>query len=112
MGISEKMCIPSEEGAVPLNSDQIGELLREVPGWRVSRDLGLLSKKFHFTDFVSTIAFVNQMAALAEEQGHHPDFCVHYDLLDIELSTHAIHALSENDFIMAAKLEMLASPTR
>jgi 4a-hydroxytetrahydrobiopterin dehydratase len=111
MGILERMCVPCEGGIEPLGSDRIGELLREVPGWRVSPNLGVLSKRFRFTDFVSTMAFVNQMAVLAEEQGHHPDFCVHYDLLDIELSTHAIHGLSENDFIIAAKLEMLASPT-
>jgi 4a-hydroxytetrahydrobiopterin dehydratase len=48
------------------------------------------------------------MADLAEEQGHHPDFCVHYDRLDVQLSTHAIRGLSENDFIMAARLNKLA----
>jgi 4a-hydroxytetrahydrobiopterin dehydratase len=112
MELSGKMCVPCEGGVQPLGPDLIGELLRKIPGWRVSEDLGMLSKRFRFTDFAGTMSFVNQMAALAEEQGHHPDFCVKYDLLDIQLSTHAIHGLSENDFIMAAKLETLASSTR
>jgi 4a-hydroxytetrahydrobiopterin dehydratase len=87
-------------------------LLREVPGWQVSGDNRTLSKEFRFSHFAGTMVFVSQMAALAEEQGHHPDFCVHYDRLDIQLTTHAIRGLSENDFIMAAKLNQLASVTR
>jgi 4a-hydroxytetrahydrobiopterin dehydratase len=97
---------------LPLDPDRVSELLRDVPGWEVSEDGSTLSKGFRFADFAGTIGFVIQMAAIAEEEGHHPDFCVRYDRLDIQLSTHAILGLSENDFIMAAKLEKLASSNR
>ena len=108
MQLSEKQCVPCEGGVPPLGSEQVGEFLREVPGWQVSEDHGTLSKEFRFSHFAETMRFVNQMADLAEEQGHHPDFCVHYDRLDVQLSTHAIRGLSENDFIMAARLNKLA----
>jgi 4a-hydroxytetrahydrobiopterin dehydratase len=112
MELSGKMCVPCEGGVPPLGADRIGEMLREVPGWQVSEELNLLSKRFRFPDFAGTMVFVNQMAALAEEQGHHPDFCVRYDVLDVQLTTHAIHGLSENDFIMAAKLDKLVVSPR
>jgi 4a-hydroxytetrahydrobiopterin dehydratase len=112
MELSGKMCVPCEGGVPPLGADKIGEMLREIPGWRVSEDLGMLTKRFRFPGFAGTMVFVDAMAALAEEQGHHPDFCVHFDVLDVQLSTHAIHGLSENDFIMAAKLEKLAASPR
>jgi 4a-hydroxytetrahydrobiopterin dehydratase len=112
MELSEKACIPCEGGVPPLDPDRVVELLREVPGWKVSEDGGTLSKGFRFADFAGTMGFVIQMAALAEEEDHHPDFCVRYDMLDIQLSTHAIHGLSENDFIMAAKLDTLASSNK
>jgi 4a-hydroxytetrahydrobiopterin dehydratase len=111
MKLAGKMCVPCEGGVLPLGADKIGEMLREVPGWRVSEDLVILTKRFRFPDFTGTMVFVNQIAALAEEQGHHPDFCVRYDVLDVQLSTHAIRGLSENDFIMAAKLDILAAST-
>ena len=109
MELAQKMCIPCEGGVPPLSPERIAELLMQIPDWRVNENLGMLSRRYQFSDFVGTMAFVNQMAALAEEQGHHPDFCVHYDMLDVQLTTHAIGGLSENDFIMAAKIEALAS---
>ena len=112
MELSKKGCVPCEGGVPPLGADRVRELLREVPGWQVSEDGGTLSKEFRFSHFVGTMVFVNQMAALAEEEGHHPDFCVHYNRLAIQLTTHAIRGLSENDFIMAAKLDNLASSTK
>lgn len=95
-----------------LGAERVDELLREVPSWQVSEDRGTLSKEFRFSHFAATMVFVNKMAALAEEEGHHPDFCVRYDRLHIQLTTHAIRGLSENDFIMAAKLDDLASATK
>ena len=97
---------------MPLDAHRVGELLRDVPGWKVSEDRSTLTKGFRFSDFAGTMGFVIQMAAIAEEEGHHPDFCVRYDRLDVQLSTHSIRGLSENDFIMAAKLDKLASSNR
>jgi 4a-hydroxytetrahydrobiopterin dehydratase len=109
MELAQKMCIPCEGGVPPLPPKRITELLVQISDWKASENLGMLSRRYQFADFVGTMAFVNQMAALAEEQGHHPDFCVHYDVIDVQLTTHAIGGLSETDFIMAAKLEDLAS---
>jgi len=97
---------------LPLDAHRVGELLRDVPGWKVSEDRSTLTKGFRFSDFAGTMGFVIQMAAIAEEEGHHPDFCVRYDRLDVQLSTHSIRGLSENDFIIAAKLDKLASSNR
>jgi len=97
---------------LPLDAHRVGELLRDVPGWKVTEDRSTLTKGFRFSDFAGTMGFVIQMAAIAEEEGHHPDFCVRYDRLDVQLSTHSIRGLSENDFIMAAKLDKLASSNR
>ena len=108
MELSAKNCIPCEGGVSPLGADRVGELLRDVPGWKVSENRSTLTKGFRFSDFAGTMGFVIQMAAIAEEEGHHPDFCVRYDRLDVQLSTHAIRGLSENDFIMAARLNKLA----
>lgn len=80
-------------------------MLAAVPGWE-ARD-GKLQRTFDHKDFVAAMAFVNAMAALAEAEGHHPDFCVHYRRVDVSVWTHAIGGLSENDFILAAKIDAL-----
>jgi 4a-hydroxytetrahydrobiopterin dehydratase len=67
----------------------------------------ILANTYAFRDFVETMAFVNKIAALAEEEQHHPDLSVSYSTLGVELSTHAIGGLSENDFILAAKIDEL-----
>ena len=77
----------------------------EVPDWTLAGDR--LRRRFVFADFVHAMAFVDRMAALAEREGHHPDFAVHYRQVDVEIWTHAIGGLSENDFILAAKIDRL-----
>jgi 4a-hydroxytetrahydrobiopterin dehydratase len=87
-------------------------LLGDVPGWELRGGAGAgspakpetIARRFRFADFLGTMAFVGKMAALAEEQGHHPDFCVHYSEVEVTLWTHSVGGLSENDFIMAAKI--------
>jgi 4a-hydroxytetrahydrobiopterin dehydratase len=66
-----------------------------------------LRRSVTFRDFRALMACVNRIADLAEAEGHHPDFCVHYSQLDLELYTHAIGGLSENDFVLAAHLDAL-----
>ena len=66
---------------------------------------GHLYKKFKFKNFLEAMKFVNKVAEIAENEGHHPDFCVHYNKVEIEIWTHAINGLSENDFIVAAKID-------
>ena len=103
----EKKCIPCEGGTLPLSESEITELLPQVEGWTVSPDLKKLSKDYKFEDFAGAMSFANQIAQIAEEEGHHPDLLVSWGKVGIELSTHAIGGLSENDFILAAKINAL-----
>ena len=105
MNLTQKKCIPCEAGTPPLEESKVNELLKETPTW-ILKD-GHLYKKFKLKNFVEAIKVVNAVAELAEQEGHHPDFCVHYNRVEIELWTHAIKGLSENDFIVAAKIEKI-----
>ena len=92
----------------PLTQEQIDVLQPEVPGWKVSSDLQKISREWRFRDFVEGIIFINEVAHLAEEEGHHPDVRLYsYNKVQIELYTHAIKGLSENDFIVAAKIDQI-----
>ncbi len=82
--------------------------IAQVPGWRVvSGDPLKIARGLRFKDFAQAIRFVNRVAEVAEAEGHHPDFCVSWNRVQMELFTHAISGLSENDFIMAAKIDEL-----
>ncbi len=105
MALKDKKCVPCEGGVPKLEERVINELLKEIEGW-VYRD-DKIHKHFEFKDFVEAMAFVNKMADLAESEGHHPDFFVHYNQVDVTLWTHKIGGLSESDFIMAAKINEL-----
>ena len=102
-------CVPCEGGVPKLSSGEIAGRMGLVSGWSVAEhpEGERLEKRFEFDDFVALMAFVNRMAELAEEEGHHPDFCVHYSKLDVSIWTHAISGLSQNDFILAAKVDAL-----
>ncbi len=105
MELTNKKCIPCEAGTPVLEGAKINELLKEIPSWTLKD--GHLYKKFKFKDFLEAMKFINSIADIAEQEGHHPDFSVHYNKVDVELWTHAINGLSENDFIVAAKIERL-----
>lgn len=105
MDLTQKKCVPCEGGVTPLSPEHAQDLLEAVDGWSLRE--GKLVKSLSFPDFVTAMAFVNRVAALAESEGHHPDFCVHYSRVDFTLWTHAIDGLSENDFVLAAKLDLL-----
>jgi 4a-hydroxytetrahydrobiopterin dehydratase len=107
MELGKKKCVPCEGGTLALAAGEVERLLSQVEGWRVETSAGELRKRYKFSKFTETIAFVNRMAELAEAEGHHPDFCVRYTSLDVSLTTHAIGGLSENDFILAAKIDGL-----
>ena len=107
MELAKKKCVPCEGGMSALGPARVADLQSQLPRWQVKPDEGELHKRFQFETFLETMAFVGRMAELAEAEGHHPDFCVHYDVLDVTLTTHAIGGLSENDFILAAKIDQL-----
>lgn len=101
----KKKCVPCKGGIPKLEGPILQMMLKEVPGWKLQGDRIL--KTFHFKDFVQAMEFVNAMAHLAETEDHHPDFSVHYRDVDVSIWTHAIGGLSENDFILAAKINAL-----
>jgi 4a-hydroxytetrahydrobiopterin dehydratase len=107
MELAKKKCLPCEGGMPPLPPERVESLLSELRGWRVVPGKGELRKRFELASFRATMDLVARLADLAEEQGHHPDFCVSYRVLDVTLTTHAIGGLSENDFILAAKIDAL-----
>ena len=90
--------------------DEAAGRARLLQGWELVRSAGQpprIRKLFKFDDFLGSMAFVDKMAALAEGEGHHPDFCVHYAEVDVTLWTHAVGGLSDNDFILAAKIDAI-----
>lgn len=103
MGLKDKKCVPCEGGVPKLTSEQAEGLIAQLEDWFLEGEQ--IGKTFEFKDFKETMKFVNKMAEVAEEEGHHPDFCVHYSEVAVTIWTHAIEGLSENDFILAAKLD-------
>src|SRR3989344_206760 len=103
MNLSQKKCVPCEAGTEPLKEKEIAELIKQIKSWSLKN--GHLFKKFKFKDFNEAMNFVDSLAQVAESEGHHPDFSVHYNKVEVEIWTHAIDGLSENDFILAAKID-------
>ena len=104
--LAKKKCRPCEGGVDPLTREAAEELLKQLkPEWMLIDSGHMLATTYTFRDFVETINFVNKIAAVAEEEGHHPDLTISYSDVGVELSTHAIEGLSENDFIVAAKID-------
>lgn len=107
-GLVDKKCVPCEGNVPPLTPEAAAEFAKQIsPEWHILDGAQLLTRQFIFKDFVQTIAFVNKIAVVAEEEGHHPDLTVTYGGVTVELMTHAIGGLSENDFIVAAKIDQL-----
>lgn len=107
MDLTQKHCVPCEGGTPSLTKEQIRPLLANVPGWLLIHDQAL-EKQFVFKDFKKALAFVNKVGEVAEREGHHPDICLqNWNKVTLTFSTHAIGGLSENDFILAAKVNKL-----
>jgi 4a-hydroxytetrahydrobiopterin dehydratase len=105
--LSAKTCVPCRKGAPALTDAQVKELLPQVPQWRLGKKGDRIARTFTFDEFAPAMAFVNKVADLAEREGHHPDFKIHYNEVELVLWTHAIGGLHENDFVMAAKIDRL-----
>lgn len=109
MKLTEQKCEACEGGVIPLNMTEAKILLEQVPGWEVSPDAKQISREYVFKNFVRALAFVNKVGELAESEGHHPDLhLIDYKKLKIVLTTYAIGGLSNNDFILAAKINELS----
>jgi 4a-hydroxytetrahydrobiopterin dehydratase len=104
MSLSDKRSVHK---ATKLDPSQIEALLAEVPGYRVDDARSKISKEYSFTDFYETIAFVNALAYIANQEDHHPDLAVSYNKCQVAFTTHDAGGLTENDFICAARVNAL-----
>ena len=101
----EKTCVPCRGGIPPLARAEAERYLLETPGWDLLDDGHRIERTFSFDDFATTLAFVNRVGALAEEEFHHPDITFGWGSCTVSWHTHKIKGLHENDFIMAAKVD-------
>ena len=103
-----KKCVPCEGGVTPFEISEIHKYQKKVDGWDVSKNeknIYFLEKKFKFNNFLESQKFVNEVGKISEEEGHHPDINFGWGYAKIIITTHAIEGLSENDFILAAKID-------
>jgi len=107
MDLSKKKCKPCEGGIAPLNQNEVAEYKKHIQDdWKFTEN-NKISKEYSFVNYKHTMDFVNKVANLAEEEGHHPVIHVYYGKVMIELWTFTINGLSENDFILASKIDKL-----
>ena len=103
----DKKCIPCSIGAIPLDKEEIDELMKSLKeGWRVI-DSKYLEKNYSFKNFKDALKFTNDVGNLAEAEGHHPDIYLSWGKVILKLWTHKIDGLHENDFILAAKIDQI-----
>jgi 4a-hydroxytetrahydrobiopterin dehydratase len=105
--LAEKKCLPCEGGVPKLNKEQADKYLRLTPSWTINKDYTAIFKLFNFKGYYKTMAFVNMIAWIANQENHHPDLEVSYNKCLVKFTTHAINGLSDNDFICAAKIDKL-----
>ena len=104
----KKKCVPCEGGVSPLDISEIHKYQKKIDGWDVEKDdknVYFLRKKFTFKNFLDSQNFVNEVGKVSEDEGHHPDISFGWGYAKIVITTHAIEGLSENDFILAAKID-------
>ncbi|MHA3963939.1 MAG: 4a-hydroxytetrahydrobiopterin dehydratase [Candidatus Thorarchaeota archaeon SMTZ1-45] len=105
-------CIPCRGNQPPMKSEKIKLMLNSVSGWIKSPDeIDKIEKQFKFRNFKEAMIFVNKVAGIAEEEGHHPDIFIQWNKVTLTLWTHAIKGLFDNDFILAAKIDEIELPT-
>jgi 4a-hydroxytetrahydrobiopterin dehydratase len=112
MKLDQQNCVACEGNVPPLSFHEQYLFLGMVPAWSVQHNgIDKLERLFTFTDFVASMAFVSSVAELSEQQGHHPDIHISYSRVRIELYTHAVLGLTQNDFILAAKIDKIYDRT-
>ncbi|MDC3404059.1 4a-hydroxytetrahydrobiopterin dehydratase [Candidatus Pelagibacter sp.] len=107
-----KKCVPCEGGVLPFDISEIHKYQKKVDGWELKKnekDVFFLEKKFIFKNFISSQNFVNKIGEISEKENHHPDISFGWGYAKIIITTHAIEGLSENDFILAAKIDQIAN---
>jgi len=104
--LAGRECVPCRGGVPPLKGDEIQDLISKLDQWSVVSEHHL-TKVYKFRDFKESLAFVNRVGELAEQQGHHPDISFGWGRAEVTIWTHKIDGLTESDFILAAKIDQL-----
>ena len=105
-----KKCVPCEGGVIPFDISEIHKYQKKVDGWDIIKNhkgIFFLEKKFKFENFKKSQNFINEVGKISEIEGHHPDINFGWGYAKINITTHAIEGLSENDFILAAKIDQI-----
>ena len=111
--LSDKKCAPCEGGILPFDISEIHKYQKKVDGWNLNKNekkIYFLEKKFTFKNFINSQNFVNKVGEISETESHHPDISFGWGYAKIIITTHAIEGLSENDFILAAKIDQILMP--
>tara|TARA_B100001109_G_scaffold33712_1_gene26470 strand:+ start:1101 stop:1445 length:345 start_codon:yes stop_codon:yes gene_type:complete len=110
--LTNKKCLPCEGGVIPFDISEIHKYQKKVDGWNINKDkenIFYLCKKFNFKNFLLSQEFVNEVGKISEDEDHHPDISFGWGYAEIKITTHAIKGLSENDFILAAKIDKISN---
>ncbi len=110
--LTKKKCVPCEGGVIPFDISEIHKYQKKVDGWDVlknEKNTFFLYKKFNFKNFLDSQDFINKVGRISEDEGHHPDISFGWGYAEIKITTHAIEGISENDFILAAKIDHLTN---
>ena len=106
----KKKCTPCDGGVIPFDISEIHKYQKKIDGWDVLKNdkkIFFLEKNFKFKNFIESQNFINQVGKVSEDEGHHPDITFGWGYAKINILTHAIEGLSENDFILAAKIDKI-----
>ena len=107
-----KKCVPCEGGVPPLDLSEIHKYQKKVDGWKIKpneKKIFFLEKEIKFNNFLDSQKFVNEVGKISENEGHHPDILFGWGYAKIRITTHSIEGLSENDFILAAKIDKIVN---
>ena len=107
-----KKCASCEGGVLPFDISEIHKYQKKVDGWDIIKNekkIFYLYKKYEFKNFLESKIFINKVGDISENEGHHPDISFGWGYAEIKITTHAIEGLSENDFILAAKIDQLTN---
>ena len=110
--LKDKKCIPCEGGVIPFDISEIHKYQKKVDDWNIiknDKDIFFLEKNFIFKNFKDSQNFVNDVGKISEKEEHHPDITFGWGYAKINITTHAIEGLSENDFILAAKIDQITN---
>ena len=107
----KKKCQPCEGGIMPFDISEIHKYQKKVDGWEILEDkkIFFLHKNFNFKNFKESQKFINKVGEISEKEGHHPDISFGWGYAKVKITTHAIEGLSENDFILAAKIDQITN---